>query len=178
MGDMRKSARHHGAVHGENSRQTLIDFAASAACTEFRVSRSTLFSMARGKQESRARRALVLTLTENGFSQAEIVRVVDRDHSFVSRIVCDGFAAMPDDAQPRLERVREAVRRFVDGTVSLPRGWWCEARDAALKAMWAHTTMSDAEIATALGCAEADVKARAEALGMMSDDYPILEVAE
>jgi len=176
--DLRNEPRRLTTDHAENSRQPLVDFAASAVCTEFRITRSSLFSSARGKQESRGRRALAITLSEHGFSQAELVRIIDRDHSFVSRVVRDGREALPPDATPRLERVREAVRGFAAGVVSLPPGWWCAARDAVLKAMWAHTTMSDDEIATALGCAVSDVAARAEAIGLMSDDYPILEVAE
>lgn len=128
-----------------------------------------------------ARRAAAYLLNEcAGFPSPRIGRILNLEASTVRHAIRQAREALLDDPAfaVRVAELRDGITgaAYVDARAKKIRKFWTRERDARLRHAWTESVATDAQIAQLVGCREADVAPRAEALGLMSDDYPPNEI--
>ena len=115
-----------------------------------------------------------LLRSATGASYGRIGRVINREQS----VVRYGFAKLKAaEKEPLLREVVDIEKQLTTRIAAIravASTFWTPERDRVLKAYWTRSQKTDAEIANLVGCSENDVPCRAEALGLMSDEWPKL----
>lgn len=137
----------------------------------FALTRRAITSERRDQVAVDARRCFCWLMTRRTTaSSARIGRYINRDHTTVLhalRTVRE--LAANDPLHGDLSRLDDDLTDIIAGGYH-----WTPQRDDALSTMWRLTAMTDAQIAASLGCQPAEVAVRAEALGLMTDEWPVL----
>ncbi len=149
-------------------------YARDMAALMFGCSVEAIVSGQRIKHVVYARKAIVRALSDHtATTRREMANLLCKDVSSISHLAHYRVR----DAEPRyrakMQKLCDAIAAFAAGGRSAPAEFWTEAKDQALRVMWASPDMTDTQIAAALGCSPGDVPARAQALGIMTDAFPI-----